>query len=132
MARGLDKHNERQQKLSFFGKDLVRRSKSTCELCEDTGVKLSIFEVTPVYEEPDYDHCIFICETCLEQLENPKRIEPNHWRCLNNTMWSEIPAVQVSAVRMLRKLADKTEWAKDLLEQAYLDEELQEWADNEK
>ena len=83
MARGLDQHKERQRILSSFGKDLTRRCKSTCELCEAKEVKLSIYEVPPVLSEPEYESCIFICETCSEQLANPKRIDANHWRCLN-------------------------------------------------
>ncbi len=30
--------------LSSFGKDLARRARSKCELCESAGVPLSVFE----------------------------------------------------------------------------------------
>lgn len=127
MAKRLDKYKERQQKVSMFGKTLVRRSKSCCELCSESGVKLQVFEVPPTYEEPELDSCILICDTCREQLENPKRIDASHWRCLNNAVWSEIPAVQVASVRILRQLAQKYDWADDLLEQAFLDPEVEQW-----
>jgi protein PhnA len=44
-------------------------------------------------------------------------------------MWSEQPEVQVMAVRMLRRLSDH-DWARDLLDQLYLDPETRIWADN--
>lgn len=115
--------------LSRFAKDLVRRSRSKCELCEKSGSKLEIYEIPPLGEDPHPDGCLFICESCLKQIENPKKIVPTHWRCLNNALWSDIPAVQVMSFRMLRRLADIDQhWAKELLEQAYLEPELEEWA----
>lgn len=131
MARGLDQHKERQRILSSFGKDLARRSKSSCELCEAREVKLEIYEVPPVLSEPEYESCIFICETCTEQIKNPKRMDTNHWRCLNNAVWSELQPVQVVALRTLRHLSQTESWASDLLEEAYFDEEVIDWADTD-
>ncbi|NOQ68955.1 MAG: PhnA protein, partial [Gammaproteobacteria bacterium] len=51
----------------------------------------------------------------------------NHWRCLNDSMWSQIPAVQVIAWRMLSRLSAEG-WPRDLLEMLYLDEETFNWA----
>lgn len=126
MAKGLDQHRARLDALSLLGKDLTRRAGSKCELCDASGVKLQIHEVAPVPAEPDIEHCIFICGTCKEQIDTPKRREPDHWRCLNTSVWSEVPAVQVQAVRMLRAL-DQHDWAKDLLEMLYLNPEIEEW-----
>ena len=42
-------------------------------------------------------------------------------------MWSEEPAVQVLAVRMLVRLSEH-EWARDLSDQLYLDDETRLWA----
>ena len=44
-------------------------------------------------------------------------------------MWSEDAALQVFAMRTLKRL--DTDWSRDLAEQLYLDEETQAWADNE-
>lgn len=132
MAKGLLKHQERQSALSLLGKDLARRAKSKCEICEASGVPLSIYEVVPVPSEPDYDHCLMLCETCKTQLENPKRLEPNHWRCLTKSIWSQIPAVQVVSLRQLRKLSEKQDWAIEALEHAYIEPEIESWADLEK
>lgn len=125
MAKGLDKHNDRLNELNLFGKNLARRARSHCELCDESGVKLNIFEVSPIASEPDYDSCILLCDTCNEQLANPKRVDADHWRCLNKSMWSETPIVQVQAIHMLRQLAPKHDWAADLDEMAYLEPEVE-------
>lgn len=133
MSKGLDKHKHRSESLSYFGKDLVRRSGSHCELCNASGTKLSIYEVPPVPKEPDYEHCIFICESCREQIEKPKTVKPDHWRCLNTSAWSNIPAVQVMSILMINQLIDtqkENEWLQDLKDQLYLTEEIEAWIAN--
>ncbi len=126
MAKGLDKHRQRLDALSAFGKDLARRAKSHCEMCGASGTKLQTHEVPPVPTEPEFEHCILLCETCKEQLDHPKRLHPDHWRCLNTAVWSEVPAVQVMAVSTLKQLTDQP-WATELEEQLYLSPEVQQW-----
>jgi len=135
MSKGLDKHKQRSDSLSYFGKDLVRRSGSHCELCDASGTKLFIYEVPPVPKDPEFEQCIFICETCQEQIEKPKTVVSDHWRCLNTSAWSQEPAVQVMSVLMLDRLIDTTkenEWMKELREQLYLTEEIESWLDEAK
>lgn len=129
MAKGLVKHQERQSALNLLGKDLARRARSKCEICEASGVPLAIYEVAPIPSEPEYDSCLMLCETCKTQLENPKRLEPNHWRCLTKSIWSEVPAVQVVSLRQLRRLSEKQDWAQEALEYAYPEPEIEQWAD---
>tara|TARA_R110002126_G_scaffold291652_2_gene454968 strand:- start:85360 stop:85713 length:354 start_codon:yes stop_codon:yes gene_type:complete len=43
-------------------------------------------------------------------------------------MWTEDAALQVYAARTLKRL--DTDWARDLLDQLYLDDDTQAWADN--
>lgn len=126
MAKGLDKHRQRLDALNGFGKDLARRAKSQCEMCGASGTKLHIHEVPPVPSVPEFEHSILLCETCKEQLDNPKRREPDHWRCLNSAVWSEVPAVQVMAVITLKQLGDHP-WAQELQEQLYLAPEIEAW-----
>ena len=111
MAKGRDQHQERLAMLNSFGKDLTRRSGSSCELCSAQGVKLQVFEVPPVKSDPDFEKCIFICDNCKGQIENPKTIEANYWRCLENTIWSEVSAIKVMSLIMIKKLASKESWA---------------------
>lgn len=68
-----------------------------------------------------------LCDTCISQIEGEP--DPTHWRCLSSSMWSEEPAVQVLAARMLNRLADQ-DWARDLAEQLWLDDDTRAWADN--
>ena len=106
-------------------KELEERSGSKCELCGATE-KLNMYEVPPV-STGGIDGSLLACNTCIEQIENPDLTDPNHWRCLNDSMWSEYPAVQVVAWRMLSRLK-KEGWPQDLLEMLYLDEETLVWA----
>ncbi|MBU2965362.1 phnA protein [Amphritea sp. 2_MG-2023] len=129
MSKGHSKHQERHHSLSQFGKDLVRRCGSKCELCEAHGVKLGIYEVPPVAEDPDYDHCIMICEHCSAQLNRPKTIDPSYWRFLATSMWSTLMPVKVISVVLLQQLAKQQSWAAALLEQLYMQPEEQAWAD---
>lgn len=99
---------------------LLERSNSTCELCKSTD-NLSAFVVEPKEEE------ILICEICKSQIENPGSENVNHWRCLNDSMWSEIPAVQVQSWRMLTRLKSEG-WTQDLLDMMYLDDDTLVWA----
>ncbi len=125
MAKGLDKHKARIGALNAFGKDLARRAKGHCEMCGASDVKLHTYEVEPVADEPDFDHCLLACDTCAEQMDNPKRINADHWRCLNTAIWSEVPAVQVAAVHQLKRIDQP--WARELEEQLYLTPEIEEW-----
>ncbi|PKQ61514.1 alkylphosphonate utilization protein [Labilibaculum manganireducens] len=105
-------------------KELHSRSGSLCELC---GAKedLKAYEVSPTNGTADKN--ILVCATCHSQIENPELADANHWRCLNDSMWSTVPAVQVMAWRMLNRLRSEG-WPQDLLDMLYLDEETLEWA----
>ena len=104
---------------------LHTRSESKCELCSATE-NLNVYEVPPE-SNGDADQCILICKTCLDQIENPDKVDVNHWRCLNDSMWNQEPAVQVMAWRMLTRLSAEG-WPQDLLDTLYLDDETQTWA----
>jgi len=108
-------------------KKLHARSESKCELCSATE-HLNIYEVPPT-SKGTIDDCILACETCIDQIENPENVDINHWRCLNESMWSEVSAVKVIAWRMLTRLHDEG-WSQDLLEMLYLDEETLKWAES--
>ncbi len=85
-----------------IAKKLHARSESKCELCTSID-NLSVYQVPPT-AKGTVDDSILVCGTCLDQIENPDATEVNHWRCLNDSMWSEIAAVQVIAWRMLTRL----------------------------
>ena len=105
--------------------DLQDRSESKCELCCATD-NLGLYEVPPS-SDGSADQSVYICNTCKEQIENPDKIDANHWRCLNDSMWSQTPAVQVLAWRMLTRLSSQG-WPQDLLDMLYLEDDLLNWA----
>ena len=128
MAKGRDEHQARLNEVSSFGKELARRCKSHCELCGE-NTSLAIFEVPPV-ANPAVEKCVLIWESCRLQVSEEEKLKVNQWHCLNETAWSEVPAVQVLAYRLLKKM-DSEAWAQDLAEQLYLEEEILEWAEEE-
>lgn len=101
-------------------KILQERSKNTCELCSSTE-GLRQYTIPPSLNE-NVANDILVCETCWNQIEGNVELDPNHWRCLNDSMWSEHVAVQIIAWRMLQRLRNEG-WPKDLLDMMYLDEE---------
>lgn len=108
-----------------FERELNKRSGSQCELCAATE-NLKEYQVLPT-KKGGLDESIFACATCIDQIENPGHEDLNHWRCLNDSMWSEHTPVQVVAWRMLSRLR-KNGWPQELLEQMYLDEDTLAWA----
>jgi len=105
--------------------ELQGRSQSKCELCTAAD-NLKIYEVPPV-STGGVDGSLLACETCIDQIENPERTEGNHWRCLNDSMWSEFVPVKVVAWRMLNRLRSEG-WSQDLLEMLYLEDQDLSWA----
>lgn len=128
MAKGLEVHQARVAALQLLGKDLARRARSKCELTGVSGVPLRAYEVPPVSNEPDLGRTLLVSEPCLEGLEHPDRLKGREWQILAETVWSEMPAVQVVAWRMLERLAKKEDWAREVIGEVFLDEEVETWA----
>ncbi|NRB18073.1 MAG: PhnA domain-containing protein [Rhodobacteraceae bacterium] len=94
----------------------------TCALCS-ADAPLSDY---PVTGGPDGASAA-LCGRCLTQIEGT--LEASHWRCLSSSMWSEDVAVQVLAARLLSRLSDQ-DWARDLSDQLWLDDDTRAWAEN--
>lgn len=104
---------------------LIQRSEQQCELCKSTDT-ITLYEVPPQSGSTD-DNCIMLCNECKTQVEKKAEPDSKHWTCLTETMWSEVPAVQVVAWRMLNRLRNES-WAADNLDMMYLDDEKLAWA----
>lgn len=102
--------------------EIQERSGNQCELCASKD-NLSVYEVLPALNK-GADGNILACSTCLDQIENPDNMDPNHWHCLNDSMWSEVDAVKVVAWRMLTRLGSQ-----DLLDMMYLEDNVKTWAE---
>lgn len=95
---------------------------AACPLCTQT-VPLTDYIVA---ESPS-PTTLAICETCHSSIARPE-VNPEHWSALTDTMWSEKPAVQVTAYRLLSRLSQHA-WAQDALDMLYLDDETKVWAE---
>lgn len=103
-----------------MSKELIARSGNKCELC-GSEENLSVLEVTP--SDASAEQSILVCSTCKAQIESDE-LDESHFNCLNDSMWSEVPAVKVMAYRLLSKLGRQ-----DLLEMIYLEDEEKAWAE---
>ena len=108
-----------------ISRELKKRCESKCELCSSEA-NLSEYIVSPK-KGIVIDEKIVVCEFCLSQIESKELLDKNHWRCLNESMWSEISAVQVVAYRMLHRLDDEP-WAQDAINMIYMESETLKWA----
>lgn len=107
--------------------DLIARSEGKCELCaSDKG--LTVVDVPPA-SDGSADKSVLLCGVCRAQLVAPDTMDANHWRCLNDSMWTPVPAVQVMAWRALQHLQGEG-WAQDLLGMLYLEDDVQAWAES--
>lgn len=104
---------------------LAIRSGNECELCKSPE-SLKLFEVPP-QNGLSADTSIMICSKCLAQIEKKEELDSKHWKCLAESMWSEVPAVQVTAWRMLNRLRNES-WASESLDMLYLTVENLAWA----
>ena len=59
------------------------------------------------------------------QIRDPRKIQPERWRCLETAIWSTLPATQVVALWLLRRLVPLTPWANEVLEMIDLDPEIE-------
>jgi len=100
---------------------LIERSNGACELCGATE-DLAVFEVSP--SDGSAEQSVYLCGTCRSQIENPQALDAEHWRCLNDSMWSQTPAVQVMAYRLLSALGEQ-----DQLDMLYLEDDVKVWAE---
>ena len=112
--------------MSLLSSELIARCGSKCEIC-GAGGKLFPYVIFPKTGDSADDQVV-VCNTCREQIVSPDKIDVTHWRCLNESVWTTVPAVQVLAYRMLDTLSDQ-DWAQDLKGKIFMDDETLEWAE---
>jgi protein PhnA len=105
---------------------LLQRSENKCELCKSTDA-IQLYEVLP-QDGRDENNCIIACVKCRSQIDKKEELDAKHWSsCLPESMWSEVPGVQVISWRMLNRFRHES-WASDNLDMMYLDDEKLAWA----
>jgi protein PhnA len=100
-------------------------SLNSCELCK-TSNDLNVYTLQPSRKIDLFDS-LYACNSCISQMEDTRLINPNHWRCLNDSMWSEFLPVQVFSWRMLNRIISEG-WPQNLLEMMYLEASSLQWA----
>ncbi|MFT5660460.1 MAG: protein PhnA [Sulfurimonas sp.] len=93
---------------------------NVCELCA-SDENVNILEVSP--SDTSEEQSIYLCSNCSSQIENGE-LDENHFNCLNDSMWSEVPAVAVMSYRLLSQLGRQ-----DLVDMMYMEEDVKAWAD---
>ena len=93
---------------------------SICELCGSAD-DINSLEVAP--SDGNEDKSIYLCANCKTQIESGE-LDETHFNCLNDSMWSEIPAVAVISYRLLNALGRQ-----DLVDMMYMEEDVKSWAD---
>lgn len=106
-------------------RELYKRADNKCELCSNDE-HLQVYILAP-HKDQGLKKSLVVCKTCVDQIEDPESTDANHWRCLNDSMWSEHQAVQVAAWRMLSRLRNEG-WPQDLLDMMYLEDDILEFA----
>lgn len=106
-------------------RELYKRADNKCELCANDA-HLQVYTLAP-HKDQNINKSLVVCKTCVGQIEDPETTDANHWRCLNDSMWSEHQAVQVAAWRMLSRLRNEG-WPQDLLDMMYMEEDVLEFA----
>jgi len=96
-----------------------------CELCSSSS-DVSIYTVSQI-SQGTFANEIYLCAVCREDVDSLEIKNANHWHCLHESIWSEKEVVKVLAWRILNKLRTEN-WAQDLLDQIYLEDDLLEWA----
>ncbi len=96
-------------------KEIFNRADNKCELCESEK-NISIYEV---YKSDDNNGYTLLCENCKNQIES-QNYDENHFNCLNNTMWSEVPGIKILSYKIWQALGRS-----DMADMMYLtDEEM--------
>lgn len=93
---------------------------SICELCGSDD-DVNILELAP--SDGSEEQSINLCANCKGQIDSGD-LDETHFNCLNDSMWSEIPAVAVMSYRLLHTLGRQ-----DLVDMMYMEEDVKSWAD---
>jgi len=91
-----------------------------CELCGSSD-DVVVMEL-PVSDGSE-EQSIYVCANCKGQIENDE-LDETHFNCLNDAMWSEVPAVKVMSYILWNKLGRS-----DMLDMMYLEDEERKLAE---
>lgn len=111
MAKGKEKHQARLAAIALLGKDLARRAKRSCELCEGKG-DIRPYDTDPE-NEPTMDTIALLCERC-RAVADGRDDPPETLRFLEGAIWSPFGGVAVTARAVLKRV--DADWGRAALE----------------
>jgi hypothetical protein len=121
------KRPKQRPQVGVLGKELTRRSKGRCELC-DGRVDVRPFELPPFPEDPDPERTLMACGRCREWMEH-ERIDPVQAHFLSEAVWSDLAPVKLAAARLLLASDGLDDpWLRDALDAANVDPSTGEFA----
>ena len=88
-----------------------------CELC-GSDEELSVYYLV----EGDEEKSAVVCKTCKEMIEDPSKMDEEHFRCLTDSMWSEHKGVQALCYRLFKRMGQH-----DQADMLYFEDEDKEW-----
>jgi protein PhnA len=102
------------------------RSGGRCELCGSESSPAA----HPIDEGATETHKhVLLCDTCLPAITSAALLDDSRWFCLQESVWSEVTAVQVLSFRLLHRTGGAS-WATELLDQVYLEDDVRVWAES--
>ncbi|MBK8808359.1 MAG: PhnA domain-containing protein [Bacteroidales bacterium] len=107
-------------------KELLERSEGACELCK-SKIDLQLYIVKKPISVLS-DNQVVVCSKCNNLFDSNPKEDENHWRCLSETVWSEVAAVKVLSVSILNKLSGIA-WVEEISSQVYLEDENVFWVE---
>jgi hypothetical protein len=119
MAKGQRVHQEHQDAVSVFGKSIGKRAGFRCEWCAGNE-GLRVWEYQPD-QEPSPENLALLCDSC-RALSSSKSADPHGLRPVRDALWSDIPAVSEGAALVLARCRES--WARDAIEESFIDAEL--------
>ena len=111
VAKGYDKHQERLAAINLCGKDLARRAKRKCELCEANDDPRPYD--TDADAEPSLDTLVLLCQRCRSVADGAKA-DARELRFLETAVWHELSHVGELARKMLARV--DADWARATLD----------------
>jgi hypothetical protein len=114
------KKPKQRPQVGVLGKDLTRRSRGRCELC-DGREDVRPYELPPFPVDPDPERTLMACGRCRTWLET-ERIDPVEARFLSTAIWADVPPVKLAAARLLLAIDDLSDpWLRDAIDAADVD-----------
>jgi protein PhnA len=106
------------------------RAGGHCELCGAHDA-LGVYAIPNSGERSVEDASVAVCSTCATYLgQDDQTPNEDHWRCLQTSMWSPHPPVQVLVWRLLMQF-NQQNWAQEALEIMFMEDEARDWAETE-